>query len=286
MSSIKEREVEQNNNKPSAPTITNQKVEVINIHPRYATNLLSKNGNIRKLDPKHVKSLYNEMAKGNWQISNDAIVVDENGQLKNGQHRLTALVEYGQPLPFLVLYDSEVGADRIMDSGNKRSHQDVISKYTNKNLRRIVTTTKGFIYSLKDYRRFKNELVFTNSEFEDYFLNNQATLEYMAMFIPPVEDLMSLLVFGYFSEKVLSKYDRSVYVRFLNDFLYGYKEYGAKQNAAVLLYNQIVSSRSSKEYYRNDILAAMMLKTFNIWIKEEPIPNLIRWSAVESYPEL
>ena len=47
-----------------------------------------------------------DMANGNWHPSWDAITISKNGVVKNGQHRLKAILKSGVSCPFLVITDA------------------------------------------------------------------------------------------------------------------------------------------------------------------------------------
>lgn len=54
-------------------------------------------GNIdnRPLRPSHVQDLAHAMRSGQWRATHESILVDVNGVVADGQHRLHAIVESG-----------------------------------------------------------------------------------------------------------------------------------------------------------------------------------------------
>lgn len=67
-----------------------------------------------------------DMAAGNWTLTNDAITFDRDGHLRNGQHRLTAVVESETTQPFLVLRGLPPENQANMDTGRKRTVADAL----------------------------------------------------------------------------------------------------------------------------------------------------------------
>lgn len=63
---------------------------------------------------------------GEWRLSNDAIAFDQNGNLINGQHRLTAVVVTGVSLEFIVARNLPTENQDIMDSGLMRATSDAL----------------------------------------------------------------------------------------------------------------------------------------------------------------
>ena len=114
-------------------TLQNQavkQIEIRTISPFEAEamlNLLPENQ--RNISNKHVSMYAADMAAGAWHISNDAITITDEGQLINGQHRMTAVVAAGIPQEFLVMKVPAAHANTMfkqMDQGKPRTNADVL----------------------------------------------------------------------------------------------------------------------------------------------------------------
>lgn len=68
-----------------------------------------------------VYKLSRDMTDGNWQWTGDAIQVDPDGFVRNGQHRLLAIVHSGTTQDLLVVNGVPVSAQLVMDTGRPRS---------------------------------------------------------------------------------------------------------------------------------------------------------------------
>lgn len=117
------------------------------ISPSMAAKWLK--GNYKKNRPiirSSVEYLKQEIMSGTWRITNDAISFDRDGQLLNGQHRLTAIIETGKFVECIVCFDLPTDSFRVMDQGRKRSISDVlnISKASASVLRLATTILKGY----------------------------------------------------------------------------------------------------------------------------------------------
>lgn len=96
------------------------------ITPEAAADLLETNSNNRKLSKGTVQAYANDILAGNWDESvGVAISIDENGVLRDGQHRLAAIVLAGTGIHTWVCRN--VSSDGIYDNGRKRSNSDQIS---------------------------------------------------------------------------------------------------------------------------------------------------------------
>lgn len=100
--------------------------EVVTITPADATNWLRCNEHNRPVRKSHVVFLAGEMKAGNWQINGQAIVIAENEQVLDGQHRLLAIIEAGIPIKSLVVYGITPEAFSTIDTGAVRSSADAL----------------------------------------------------------------------------------------------------------------------------------------------------------------
>jgi hypothetical protein len=80
----------------------NPTAEFVDVTPEMAAAWLQNNKN-RKIIATHVAALKKEMVSGHWVTGLDQIAFDRHGNLLEGQHRLTALVELGVTLKMLVV---------------------------------------------------------------------------------------------------------------------------------------------------------------------------------------
>lgn len=96
------------------------------ISPAYAKALLESNVINRHLSKGTIKAYANDMESGNWtEQTGDSISIDTNGKLRNGQHRLLAIVESGTGIYTWVCRN--VAPDGVYDSNRKRSISDQIT---------------------------------------------------------------------------------------------------------------------------------------------------------------
>lgn len=75
------------------------------VTPELARKFLEKNTKNRKIDWRKVKSYADMMKSGAWQKNPEGISFYENGTLRNGQHRLYAVIEADTPVEMVVFYD-------------------------------------------------------------------------------------------------------------------------------------------------------------------------------------
>lgn len=96
-------------------------IKRINVTPEIATEMLSRNtSNYRKVSRDTVAKYAADMKAGRWKDNGETIVFDEDGCLKNGQHRLSAVKLSGCTIPMTIVYGVERGIN-VYDQQSKRS---------------------------------------------------------------------------------------------------------------------------------------------------------------------
>ena len=78
-------------------------VKVETIDGETAKNYLENNAKHREIKQSRVDRYIADLAKGDWKLNGKVIIFDENGTLRNGQHRLTAVAQSGISITTLVV---------------------------------------------------------------------------------------------------------------------------------------------------------------------------------------
>lgn len=81
----------------------------------------------RNLSSTVVNRYANDMAKGEWLLNGESIVIDDNGNVIDGQHRLHAVIKSGASVHAVVVRGIDAATFHTIDIGKKRGHSDVLS---------------------------------------------------------------------------------------------------------------------------------------------------------------
>ena len=101
---------------------------VVFIEPAIASQMLRFNcKNNRSLNKKQVSRLAAEMKQGKFQVSDSAICFSSTGEITNGQHRLSAIVEADIGQWCLVMLNTNKDQGLRFDLGKSRSMSDRIT---------------------------------------------------------------------------------------------------------------------------------------------------------------
>lgn len=100
------------------------KIELTTITPEVAARMLENNPSNRNIKRDHVAAIARDMTAGRWQINGDAIRLNGDGSLIDGQHRLSACVLSGVPFQTVVITGLSHDVRATIDGGAKRRHGD------------------------------------------------------------------------------------------------------------------------------------------------------------------
>lgn len=102
------------------------KAEVILVGPDLAHKWLGKNTHNRKAKDGRIASYAADMRAGKWDLNGEAIKIDRNGKILDGQNRLYAVIESNCEVLMLVITGLPPETQESMDSGAVRTFADVL----------------------------------------------------------------------------------------------------------------------------------------------------------------
>ena len=113
------------------------KIQVCDITAYDAQELLKLNTCNRGLKKSKLRQYTKDMILGNWKINGEPIIIGDDNILKNGQHRLTALIQSGVILRDQIIITLPSTQANCYDIGAARTIADlaVLGKDPNKNMR-------------------------------------------------------------------------------------------------------------------------------------------------------
>ena len=120
------------------------------IGPKQAKRLLENAGRNRKISGEKVSRLALTMREGLWLPGMSMIVTDTNGQLIDGQHRMSAIVQSQTEQVFICRFDAPPEAIRSIDTGRSRSAACVLQIEGEKNASALATLASQYLKMQRD----------------------------------------------------------------------------------------------------------------------------------------
>jgi len=121
------------------------KIRIEQITPEIAKDYLKANIENRKVRRDIVSSLAEKMSSGKWSENGESIIFDKNGVLKDGQHRLHAVIKAKHSYQAVIVSGVETDVMETIDIGKNRTLGDILylNGYTSVNL--LASTAKAII---------------------------------------------------------------------------------------------------------------------------------------------
>lgn len=102
-------------------------MEVVEMTPVMATELLRENRGNRAMSRLNVESIVGAMLRGEWMENGETIKVSKSGRLLDGQHRLAAVVQADVALPMVVVSGLDDASFETIDKGRRRTTGDTLT---------------------------------------------------------------------------------------------------------------------------------------------------------------
>lgn len=96
------------------------------ITPARAKEMLSVPVKNRSVRPRVVRTYSADMSDSRWRFTPEPIIIDKNGGVLDGQHRLQAVVETGVERVFLVVYNVDPSLIEVLGIGKSRTAAEIL----------------------------------------------------------------------------------------------------------------------------------------------------------------
>lgn len=124
------------------------------VTPEMARAFLERNKTNRPVSRREVERLKRVLEADMWRYNGEAVKFDKNGDLRDGQHRLTAIAESGVAAELLVVRDLDPKAFTTLDQGRKRTGGDVLF------MRGVMRYNAAAVACATLYRVLKNRAIY------------------------------------------------------------------------------------------------------------------------------
>lgn len=102
-------------------------IGLVQVTPELAELWLARNLRNRKISQPSVNQYARNIEHDQWPFTGDPVRFSDNGDLLDGQHRLTAIHQTGRTLPLLVITGLHERTQAFMDGGRKRNAADTLA---------------------------------------------------------------------------------------------------------------------------------------------------------------
>lgn len=113
-------------NRPQAKETDKMKVSIVNITQKKAVEMLKSNTMNRSINKPQLNMIKRAMIDGRWRLTHQGIAIYKNGDIADGQHRLTAIAETGISCKMTLFKELDYDKDTVLaiDCGKARTVKD------------------------------------------------------------------------------------------------------------------------------------------------------------------
>ena len=106
-------------------------VTIETVTPEMAKQFLRCSNRNRRIDPRLVDMIARDIRNGKWEVTNQGVGFDKNGEFKDGHHRCLGIIKANTPVQMMVARGMEPTAVLAIDRGNTRKVRDVLDMSVN-----------------------------------------------------------------------------------------------------------------------------------------------------------
>ena len=259
--------------------------EVAEITPAMATVLLANNPNNRALVGNVVKRLADDMRAGCWQLNGEAVIVADTGELNDGQHRLTAVIEAGIPMRTIITFGAARETRRTTDTGAAKTPGHILGMSGIANGGAVASAIKVLLNLQAGAQVIQKRSI---SEIEAALMDNLDIMEGSAPAISAARRFKSSQ--GVFTalHYLMAKHDKARAALFFEmlDKGLGLTD---PRDPVFRLRLRLEENVSAKAKLRRHEVAALIVKSWNAWVQGRKVQT-IRWRSAgdgaEAFPQI
>lgn len=259
--------------------------EVVTITPAVATAWLRCNHNNRPVRKKHVVFLAQEMLAGNWQVNGQAIVISDDEDVLDGQHRLMAIIESGLSVKSLVVYGISREAFKTIDTGAVRTGADALClhfPHLNQGTVKCAATAVQWIKALEQ-GNIRANIKIGNTDTIAYVAQHQSILRHAETLSGYPRDARPLsLGIGVALYEMFARKDEMLAHKFMQDLYTG--ENLTRTDVEMVLRMAFIKDANRISKYRRETKVRMVIKGWN-WRRRGMLEASPQTIAVQSNDE-
>lgn len=121
-------------------------ISVETITPDMAQTWLDRGGNNRRPSERGILKLVYAIQMGEWDLTGETIKLDKDGRVRDGQHRLHAIIRAGIPVQCIVVRGIPESAFDKIDTGKARTPANVLEIHGHAQSVAKASTARGLMY--------------------------------------------------------------------------------------------------------------------------------------------
>ena len=251
------------------------------ITPDLAREYLSRNARNRPLSPGQVAAFAKDIREGLWHTTHQGIAFDEEGALLDGQHRLAAIAEAGEPVTMAVSRGVPRKMMTVLDVGRKRTVSDTLAIEGFKDANVMASIARlGLLYDSRDFSARKVREISAPQIYEYARENSTALVEathrarVLYGTVPTTTGVLGAAFFLFYRK------DAEACEQFFNAI--AYMRTNGEGDPRLALYRRLTSLRNERQRVSNLQVLDLFIRAWNIWREDKtldkmPLSKSVQW---------
>ena len=253
-----------------AKVLRPQNAVIETITPMRAAEYLQRNTCNRPLSPKRVLFYANEMRAGKWMLNGETMQFDIEGNLLNGQHRLSACIKAGVPFECYVVRGLPRAVMPTLDTGKSRSGSDNIGMVGGKNCK-VVSAAIILILRAETNDLLSGNTSPPHADLVEFYLKNEDALQRSVKYSQAARVILPSSIACAF-HYLFAKLDEEMADRFMEDVSVGANL--ARNDAVFLLREAMIQNKASKAKLPPVEIAARVVRAWGYRRQGQPAKYL------------
>lgn len=267
------------------------KAQVIDLTPELAKKYLKNNTHNRDLSSSKLNEYIEALKKGHWKENGESLIIDINGKVKDGQHRLEAVVKSGIGYSAVLVTDVKTDVMHTIDTGKNRSLADMLKLNGFKSSSAVASVVKMIVPFERGERtgnsgRGSGSNTVTNSIGLEYAMKNRQNLEDLVRHALTLYKRSRTRVIApaklAFYMYVLGGYKNSDNIILFMKNLIGINMY--EGNAASWLYGKLLSTKQDKVSLNSKWVLGVTIKAWNLFNSGDTPVRYIKYDVANNLP--
>lgn len=265
----------------------------IEITPEMAGKFLTKNTINRPLKKAAIAQYKKDMLAGKFIYNGDSIRFDMNGNLADGQNRLTGVVQSGISIISNIETGLPVEAFETIDQGKKRSSADILYRMEIKNSSTVASGLTLY-HNLMDGTNLGKRSMVAPAVISEYIRANTKNLFIMEEIAENakkwarnigIHTSPHMLFAIAYAARLKHGENALNFFHLLSDFANSDTSL-AKDNPIYVLWHRAFKASFEAKNMKREMRIALIIKAFNLWLNGKRI-KVLKWqSQNEAYPEI
>lgn len=257
--------------------------KIVRITPAIAKDLLDRNFQNRNVKRSLVQKIKQEILKGRWEVTHQPIAIDEENNLIDGQHRLSAIVLSGATVNVRVTLNCKRQTMNVVDTGKSRNNADMLVMDNFKNSTHTAASLRQVICYQKHQNQYWNDrnIIVTSldikekiNEFEDLDVEVEEAVKNGQIYAKKFKPLMSTVTTSFI---LLAAY-KNVNNYLIHDYLekLATGTFLSNDNPLQILRNRWINATLQQYPHSmiSQIKLAEMIYVFNLFVKNQTIKRM------------